>query len=62
MGQDKPVFVYKLIAAGSIEEKIVAMQGRKAALADSILSEDAAGATKFSSDDLDALFAPMPSL
>lgn len=62
MGQDKPVFVYKLIAAGSIEEKIVAMQGRKAALADSILSEDAAGAAKFSSDDLDALFAPMPSL
>ena len=60
LGQDKPVFVYKLIAAGSIEEKIVAMQEQKAALADSILSEDAAGAVKFSGDDLDALFAPMP--
>jgi SNF2 family DNA or RNA helicase len=62
LGQDKPVFVYKLIAAGSIEEKIVALQEQKAGLADSILSEDAAGAAKFSDDDLDALFAPMPEI
>ncbi|WP_027801735.1 DEAD/DEAH box helicase [Paraburkholderia dilworthii] len=62
LGQDKPVFVYKLIAAGSIEEKIVELQEQKAGLADSILSEDAAGAAKFSDDDLDALFAPMPDL
>ncbi len=51
LGQDKPVFVYKLITAGSVEEKIVAMQEQKAALADAILSEDAAGAVKFSADD-----------
>ncbi|SMG58894.1 DEAD/DEAH box helicase [Paraburkholderia susongensis] len=62
LGQDKPVFVYKLIAAGSIEEKIVELQERKAVLADSILSQDAAGAAKFSDDDLDALFAPMPEI
>jgi superfamily II DNA or RNA helicase len=62
LGQDKPVFVYKLIAAGSIEEKIVELQEQKAGLADSILSEDAAGAAKFSDDDLDALFAPMPAI
>ncbi|WP_025600624.1 DEAD/DEAH box helicase [Burkholderia sp. WSM2230] len=62
LGQDKPVFVYKLIAAGSIEEKIVELQEEKAGLADSILSEDAAGAAKFSDDDIDALFAPMPEL
>ena len=60
IGQDKPVFVYKLITAGSVEEKIVAMQEQKAALADAILSEDAAGAVKFSADDLDALFEPIP--
>ncbi|MDN6088964.1 MAG: DEAD/DEAH box helicase, partial [Enterobacterales bacterium] len=59
MGQDKPVFVYKLIAAGSIEEKIVALQDKKAALADSILSEDTSGSTKFSADDLSALFEPI---
>jgi SNF2 family DNA or RNA helicase len=62
LGQDKPVFVYKLIAAGSIEEKIVRLQEKKAALADSILSEDAAETVKFSDDDLDALFAPMPEI
>ncbi|NKJ46837.1 helicase [Burkholderia sp. SG-MS1] len=62
LGQDKPVFVYKLIAAGSIEEKIVELQEQKAALADSILSDDAAGAARFSDDDLDALFAPMPEI
>jgi len=60
IGQDKPVFVYKLIAAGSIEEKIVAMQQHKAALADAILSEDGVGAVKFSADELQALFDPMP--
>ncbi|WP_028215509.1 DEAD/DEAH box helicase [Paraburkholderia mimosarum] len=62
LGQDKPVFVYKLIAAGSIEEKIVALQEKKAVLADSILSEDGAGAVKFSADDLDALFEPIPDV
>jgi len=61
IGQDKPVFVYKLIAAGSIEEKIVVMQQNKAALADAILSEDSAGAVKFSAEDLQALFEPMPN-
>ena len=62
LGQDKPVFVYKLIVAGSIEEKIVGLQDKKAALAQGILSEDGAAAVKFSSADLDALFAPMPAL
>ncbi|MFM0515184.1 hypothetical protein P0D80_48240 [Paraburkholderia sp. RL17-373-BIF-A] len=52
-------FVYKLITAGSVEEKIVAMQEQKAALADAILSEDAAVAVKFSAEDLEALFEPI---
>ncbi|WP_159911443.1 DEAD/DEAH box helicase [Pantoea sp. 18069] len=59
LGQDKPVFVYKLITAGSVEEKIVAMQERKAALADAILANDAAGAAKFSEEDLSALLEPI---
>jgi SNF2 family DNA or RNA helicase len=62
IGQDKPVFVYKLIAAGSIEEKIVALQEKKAALAAAILSGDGANAVKFSADDLDGLLAPMPKV
>ena len=60
IGQDKPVFVYKLITAGSIEEKIVAMQAKKAALADAILSEDGASAVKFTAEELAALFEPIP--
>ncbi|EKS73417.1 SNF2-like protein [Burkholderia sp. SJ98] len=59
IGQEKPVFVYKLVAAGSIEEKILEMQGRKAALAAGILSEDARAVEKFSAEDIEALFAPI---
>jgi len=61
LGQDKPVFVYKLIVAGSIEEKILALQERKAELAAGILSEDRGIDIKFGSDDIAALFAPLPA-
>lgn len=60
LGQTKKVFVYKLVVAGSIEEKILALQEKKAELAASILSEDHEGSVKFSDDDLAALFAPLP--
>ncbi|RTL54457.1 MAG: helicase [Rhodocyclaceae bacterium] len=60
IGQTKTVFVYKLVVAGSIEEKILAMQEQKAALAAGILSEDKTGEVKFSEADLHALLAPLP--
>ena len=60
LGQDKPVFVYKLIIAGSIEEKILTLQERKAELAAGILSEDRQVSLKFGEDDIAALFAPLP--
>ncbi|CAH2904495.1 MAG: putative helicase, superfamily II [uncultured Paraburkholderia sp.] len=62
LGQDKPVFVYKLIAAGSVEEKIVAMQQQKAALADAILADNASGSVRFSANDIEALFEPIPGV
>ncbi len=39
IGQDKPVFVYKLVASGTVEEKIQAMQREKQALADAIFDQ-----------------------
>ncbi len=60
MGQDKPVFVYKLICAGTVEEKIQAMQGRKAELARAVL--EGGGSTtslRFDESDLSELFAPL---
>jgi superfamily II DNA or RNA helicase len=39
IGQDKPVFVHKLITEGSIEERIVQLQAQKAKLVEALLSE-----------------------
>ncbi|MDP1595076.1 MAG: DEAD/DEAH box helicase [Gallionella sp.] len=60
LGQTRNVFVYKLVVAGSIEEKILALQEKKAELAAGILSEDSAGLTKFGEADIAALLAPLP--
>jgi len=59
IGQDKPVFVYKLIAAGSVEERILEMQSRKAALSQGILGAGLSDAGQLSTRDLDHLFAPL---
>jgi SNF2 family DNA or RNA helicase len=60
LGQTKNVFVYKVVVAGSIEEKILALQEKKAELAAGILSEDASGMVKFGEADIAALLAPLP--
>ncbi len=55
IGQTKSVFVYKLIAAGTIEEKMVELQARKAALATIALGE-ADDVSALELDDIDYLF------
>lgn len=59
IGQDKPVFVYKLIAKGTLEEKIQALQSRKAQLADSMMGEGETQNMKVTQEDLQAIFAPL---
>lgn len=57
IGQDKPVFVYKLVAKDTLEEKIVAMQERKQALADATVEKrDGEAFSAFSADDILTLF------
>ena len=53
------VFVYKMIAEGTVEEKMVELQAKKKALVDSVLSGTAAGLS-FTEDDIESLFAPLP--
>ncbi|WPC04214.1 DEAD/DEAH box helicase [Pseudomonas benzenivorans] len=59
IGQDKPVFVYKLIARGSVEEKIQQLQQAKANLAQGVLEGGSQAQWQMTEDDLAALFAPL---
>ena len=57
IGQDKAVIVYKLVASGTIEEKMLEMQARKGDIARSILTDDAEGIRSLTSDDLQWVLA-----
>jgi len=57
IGQTKVVTVYRLVAAGTIEEKILQLKEKKRQLVTSVLSEDAGGAKKLTKADLEDLFA-----
>jgi len=54
IGQDRPVLVYRLVAEETVEEKILALQEAKRAVADAALG-DAARAVSLSRADLLAL-------
>ena len=59
IGQDKPVFVHKLIAEGTVEAAIQGMQARKQALADALFEGAGGGPLGLSDTDIQALFAPV---
>jgi SNF2 family DNA or RNA helicase len=60
IGQTHTVFVYKLVAQGTIEERILALQERKAALADSMYSGSTGRKQPlFTESDLAELLRPL---
>ena len=59
IGQDKPVFVYKLIALGTVEERILELQERKRALAGVVFDPESGCAAGFDQVDLELLFRPL---
>ncbi len=60
IGQAKPVFVYKLVTEQTVEERILALQDKKRALAEGVYGEGG-GETdlSFRAEDLQELFAPL---
>lgn len=57
IGQDKPVFVYRLCAEGTIEDKMDDMKARKRALSNALFDEAADVVELLSDDDIETLFA-----
>ncbi|WP_228484814.1 DEAD/DEAH box helicase [Microbacterium cremeum] len=56
IGQHRSVMVYRLIANGTIEEKVMALQQRKARLFRAVMDDDALFGRTLTSDDIRALF------
>lgn len=52
IGQSKPVFVHRLIARGTIEEKILTLQDKKRALAEMLWEGDNATPAKITEEDV----------
>ena len=55
IGQERPVFAYRLIAADTVEERIIELQARKRRLADAIISADNSGLAGLTREDLELL-------
>jgi SNF2 family DNA or RNA helicase len=56
IGQTRVVTTYRLIAKGTIEEKILELAEKKRELVGAVLSEDVGGAKKLTKGDLEELF------
>jgi len=57
IGQEKPVFAYRLVARETVEERILELQSQKRALADAILDAGTGGLRGLKREDLEQLLA-----
>jgi superfamily II DNA or RNA helicase len=55
IGQTRSVNVYRLVASGTIEEKVMALRDRKAKLFDAVMDDDAVFSTALTADDIRGL-------
>lgn len=58
-GQDNPVFVYKLIAKGTVEEAILHLQEKKRQLVSGILSTEGSGVLTLTEEEISRFFKPL---
>ncbi|WP_166870978.1 DEAD/DEAH box helicase [Salinibacterium sp. ZJ450] len=58
IGQTQNVMVYRMVATGTIEEKVMALKERKARLFDSVMDDDATFSSTLTADDIRALLEP----
>lgn len=56
IGQENPVFVYKMIVRDTVEEKILQLQDRKKNLVDQLISTEGSFLKSLTSDDVKVLF------
>ena len=56
IGQRNPVMVYRMISSGTIEEKVLALQQRKARLFTAVMDDEALFAQSLTADDIRGLF------
>lgn len=57
IGQEREVHVYRLVAEGTIEEKVMQLKASKAALFDAVVGEDEFASAAVTAEDVRALFA-----
>ena len=55
IGQTKQVMVYRMVATNTIEEKVMALKEKKAALVSAVIDDDAFFSESLSADDIRAL-------